>query len=172
MGHFSCSRCLKLRLRGAFADKQVKAKRGKGHAESDRRFCVDCGVRKGIYQPGQMIDINGITHFVCGLCRQLCGSGLYCTLCGACQRCLERRSTIRNSHLGTITEPDLVDRKCPRCSRPYTDLGQATQEFNDAKLMTVLQNLPLTLKMAEFQEDFGMMASPEWYEEDIAKGNF
>lgn len=36
----------------------------------------------------------------------------------------------------------------------------------------MLQNMPLTLKLAEFQEDFGIMASPEWYEEDIAKGIF
>lgn len=150
----------------------MKAKRAKGHAESDRRFCVDCGVRKGIYQPGQMIDINGTTHFICGLCRQMCGLGLYCTLCASCQRCLERRREIRNSHSRPVTEPDLSDRKCPRCSRPYTILGRATQECNGAEQMTVLQNLPLVLKMAEFKEDFGMMASPEWYEEDIAKGNF
>ncbi|KAL5364282.1 hypothetical protein BJX96DRAFT_157081 [Aspergillus floccosus] len=171
-GRFSCSRCLKLRLRAAFADKQVKAKRAKGHAESDRRFCLDCGIKKRIYQPGQMIDINGITHFVCGLCRQMCGSGLYCTFCGSCQRCLERRSSVRNSYLSSVTEPELSDRECPRCLRPYRSLGETTQECNGAKVMTVLHNLPLALKMAEFQEDSGMMASPEWYEEDIAKGTF
>lgn len=106
-----------------------------------------------------MIEVNGNTHFLCGLCRQMCGSGLYCALCGSCQRCIERRSTIQHPHLGTVTEPDRAERRCPRCARPYTDLGQSVQGYNDGKLMTVLQNLPLTLKMAEFQEDFGMMAS-------------
>jgi hypothetical protein len=65
-----------------------------------------------------------------------------------------------------------VERNCPRCSRPYTELGEPEPECDDTKLTTALENLPLLLKMAEFQEDFGMMASPEWYEEDIAKGNF
>lgn len=119
-----------------------------------------------------MIDINGITHFLCGLCQQMRGSGLYCTLCGVCQRCLERRGTIQHAHLGTVTELDHAESRCPHCSKPYTDLGPSAQECNDAKLMTVLENLPSTLKMAEFQEDSRMMASPEWYEEDIAKGNF
>jgi hypothetical protein len=35
-----------------------------------------------------------------------------------------------------------------------------------------LERLMLSIKMAEFEEDFGMMASPEWFEEDIAHGNF
>ena len=30
----------------------------------------------------------------------------------------------------------------------------------------------MAMKMAKFEDDFGMMASPEWYEEDVEKGNF
>lgn len=48
-------------LTGVFADKQLKVKHGKEHAESDCRFCIDCGVKKRIYQPGQMIDIDRIS---------------------------------------------------------------------------------------------------------------
>lgn len=165
-GHFSCSRCFKLRLRDAFADKQVKAKRGKGHTESDRRFCIECGVRKKIYQPRQLIDVNEVPHYLCGLCRHMCGSGLYCIRCGGCQRCIERHYAHRISHLRNATESRHNEQKCSRCSRTYTDLGQ---ECSDAQLLTMLQNMPLTLKMAEFQEDFGIMASPEWYEEDMAR---
>lgn len=73
-----------------------------------------------------------------------------------------------NSRLGIVPRPDPLERNCPRCSRPYTDLGEPPGG-GDTKLMTALQNLPLCLKMAEFQEDFGMMASPEWFEENIAK---
>lgn len=165
---YFCSRCLKLRFRCVFADKQVKAKRAKGHAESNRRFCLECGVKRRIYSPGQMIDISGYTHYICGLCWQMCGSGLYCTFCGGCERCLEKRKTHLDFNLGIAISPG----QCPRCLRPYANLGESEPERDDTKLLTALQNLPLCLKMAEFQEDFGMMASPEWYEEDIAKGNF
>lgn len=102
----------------------------------------------------------------------MCGSGLYCALCGGCQRCLERRRTKLNSQLGTSTRSNNVERNCPRCSTPYTHLEASEPECDDTKLISMLQNLPWSLKMTGFQENFGMMASPEWYEEDIAHGNF
>lgn len=50
----------------------------------------------------------------------------------------------------------------------YKDLEESESDTRIA----MFQNLPLSLKMAEFQEGSGILASPEWYEEDIAKGNF
>lgn len=44
--------------------------------------------------------------------------------------------------------------------------------LNDLIGISTPQDLFLSWKMAEFQEHHGMMASPEWYEEDIAHGNF
>ncbi|KAL4805723.1 hypothetical protein BDV18DRAFT_152458 [Aspergillus unguis] len=145
---YSCSRCLKLC--------------SQCHTESNRRFCLKCGVKRRIYQPRQMIDISGYTHFIYGLCWQMCGSGLYCTFCGGCQRCLEKRKTYVDFNLGIAISQ----------ARSYANLGELEPERDHTKLITALQNLPLSLKMAEFDDDFGMMASPEWHEEDIAKGNF
>jgi hypothetical protein len=81
--------------------------------------------------------------------------------------------------------------KCPRCSWPYRNLGEkkpeshATNPNPNRKVVpvvpnpsmsledvTFLQDSLLAMKMAKFEDDFGMMASPEWYEEDIEKGNF
>lgn len=73
---------------------------------------------------------------------------------------------ISRDSLSTLTEFLTL---CTICVRPYITLGQ---KRNDADPMTVLQNLLLSFEMADFQEDFEMMASPEWYEEDIAHGNF
>lgn len=115
--HFSCSRCLKLRLRGAFGDRQLEGKRGKGLAESDRRFCLDCGVSKEIYQPGYAIKIREASHFLCGLCRRLCGSGFYCVPCAACKGC------IQNSRRLIKRYPE-----CPNCREPYQYLGDPHKE--------------------------------------------
>lgn len=167
--YFACSQCLKLRFRDTFADKQIKAKRGKGHAESDRRFCIDCGVNNGIYQPGQAITNNGNSRFVCAFGRHLCDSGFYCTYCGACQPCLERKGT----SFGNPQEMLYVERNCPRCSRYLTRMCKSgISNFNNTVKFPIPQDLFLTWKMAEFQDEFGMMASPEWYEENIAHGNF
>lgn len=167
--YFACSQCLKLRFRGPFADKQIKAKRGKGHAESDRRFCIDCGVNKGIYQPGQAITRNGCSRFVCAFGRHLCDSGFYCTYCGVCQPCLKRKGT----SFGNAQEMSHFENNCPRCSRSFTHLWNSKKPTsNNAVTFSTPEDLFLTWKMVEFQEESGMMASPEWYEEDIAHGNF
>lgn len=84
---FACSRCLKLRPKAIFADKQVTGKRGKRHAENDRRLCLACGVSRGIYQAGHGIRIKKRAHFLCGSCWKICGSGRYCMTCRRCEKC-------------------------------------------------------------------------------------
>lgn len=124
---FSCSRCLKLCPSGAFSDKQIKAKRGKGHAESDRRFCLKCGVKKRIYQPGEPVIVNRHTHYICALCWKLCGSGLFCLGCRACRRCIERKTIIWAS-LGVVIRPDKIENTCALCSWHYNNLGVSGPE--------------------------------------------
>jgi hypothetical protein len=158
--YFACSQCLKLRFQGAFADKQVKAKRGKGHAESDRRFCVDCGVKKRIYQPGQKVIVNGKTRYVCGLCRSLFSLGFSCWRCGcvACQRCLQREAPIVPVKL------DHGVQNCHRCSYlSFMHLSESEEPtFNHRMTFPTPQDPFLSFKMADFQEDYGMMDIPEW----------
>ncbi|KAJ6050922.1 hypothetical protein N7460_001456, partial [Penicillium canescens] len=82
---FSCNMCMKLRPRNAFADKQLRARRGKGHIESDRRFCLDCGCRNKMYQPGQFFKVDGREEVLCAICRERCRYGQYCTYCCMCE---------------------------------------------------------------------------------------
>lgn len=123
--YFSCSLCLKLRPRRSFADKQIRKKRGRGRSESSRRFCVECGVQKRIYQQCQRIDIEGHTHFLCGLCNKLRGSGFYCIPCGACQPCFEKGGwpSLRVSpYSPDFPRPAPAEDRCPRCACFYIRL--------------------------------------------------
>jgi hypothetical protein len=77
-----------------------------------------------------------------------------------------------NFLLGT-TRQNVMERNCPHCSKPFLlDLGEPKPEFDNIKPEGMLLDLPLSMKMAQFWEDFGLMANPEWFKEDIKKGNF
>ncbi|KAL2837203.1 hypothetical protein BJX68DRAFT_249967 [Aspergillus pseudodeflectus] len=111
---FACSKCLKLRPAVAFADKQTKAKRRKGGPDSNRRFCVDCGVKLRLYQPGQTIEVRNYASYICGLCWRRCDSGRYCVMCAACQGCMISRKWV--PLFGRVVE---TEDSCPRCARPW-----------------------------------------------------
>ncbi|OJJ65495.1 hypothetical protein ASPBRDRAFT_165010 [Aspergillus brasiliensis CBS 101740] len=117
--YFCCSRCLKLRFRGAFVAEQIQGKRGKGCAERDRRICLECGIKCGLYLSGQMMIFDGYKRFVCGLCRQTYESGLCCTSCGNCQLCVEVRRDILYPQCGDPKSPSETEHRCPFCSIPY-----------------------------------------------------
>ncbi|KAL4802014.1 hypothetical protein BDV18DRAFT_148056 [Aspergillus unguis] len=125
---YSCSRCTKLLARSSFADNQLQGPRAKGHAERHRRFCLDCGVRHGIYGFDQTITVNGNTHYICGVCFKVRDAALYCHGCGGCEDCLDSAvaphqikcrgeggregSGLGNSWLRTLEQ-------CKQCPRAY-----------------------------------------------------
>ncbi|KAE8371037.1 hypothetical protein BDV26DRAFT_276867 [Aspergillus bertholletiae] len=169
--YFACSRCLKLRSKDEFADKQVSGKRGKQHVENNRRFCLTCGVWKGIYQTGQVIRIKKHDHFLCCLCWEICGYGLYCRVCSRCEDCLQRAMAKSNTE-SAVSEQLREDSRCPNCLEHRLRYLGDPEPTLSASAEDMLLHLPLALKMAEFKEYYGMIASPEWFEEDIAKGIF
>jgi hypothetical protein len=89
--YFSCYKCLKLRRRRRFDDTQVQQEREKGGSESDRRFCVDYGIKRGIYELYNRIDIEGLTYFVCRICNNICGLGFDCGICYSGHYCFSPR---------------------------------------------------------------------------------
>ena len=116
--YFSCSFCLKLRVRSAFTDGQVDETHERGQTGYNRRICLECGVKKGVYLSGKIIKLGGCTRFVCGLCRRTYALGLFCVFCGNCQQCIESRRDMTYPQLVNLEEED--DRSsCTFCSNPY-----------------------------------------------------
>lgn len=86
-GYFSCSQCLKMRPGSAFAIRQLQGKRGCGNWDNARRFCISCGIRKQIYQPGHVIPIDEISRFTICWCSKFPGVGTHSLLFGNCTHC-------------------------------------------------------------------------------------
>ncbi|EED21830.1 conserved hypothetical protein [Talaromyces stipitatus ATCC 10500] len=96
INYLACNQCLKLRPIHAFADRQLRGKRSRGHSESNRRFCLRCGIQKHIYLPGHVIPIvrpspanaHGISISICSCCK-FHGSESYCLAFARCESCEE-----------------------------------------------------------------------------------
>ena len=86
---FACFSCAKVLPREKFACSQTRQKRGR-HADvanQVKRFCVQCGVGKGLYTPGShVVQANGVLRFVCQHCKKL-GDGRFCRWCAICHHC-------------------------------------------------------------------------------------
>lgn len=129
--HFGCNKCKRILPRDAFGNRQIN-KRRKGRPGSLKRFCIDCGFRRRIYRRGQPVAGNGFSLYVCSMCSEVHGTGLYCYFCGTPHRCFEKgfKAAIdavveadpgANDGLGV--EPGVkkrkklsrLERSCPRC---------------------------------------------------------
>lgn len=159
---FSCNICLKLRARNAFADKQLRARRGKGHIESGRRFCLDCGCCHRMYQPGHFLMVGGQEEVLCAICRERCRYGRYCTYCRMCEPCASKQPPLP---IPVTFPPDGLEDRCPRSGHLVKDLGKPPGKFQ-------IEDMLMAMKMSEFEDINGFIGSPEWFEEDIAHGNF
>ncbi|CAG8918188.1 unnamed protein product [Penicillium salamii] len=110
---FSCHICLKLRHQNAFADKQLRGKRGKYFGtQRDRRFCLDCGCYNKLYQPGDVLKVNGRQEVLCAMCRVRCRYGRYCTKCRMCELCISKLSPAPVPSKLTSEE---LEGRCPQC---------------------------------------------------------
>ena len=75
-----CYICLHLQPRTNFAHSQTHASHSVAHAKARLRFCIDCGVRKGIYIAGTVLRcFHGPDKVVCLRCRRL---GVSAKICG------------------------------------------------------------------------------------------
>jgi hypothetical protein len=78
----------------AFSTKQLQGKRSRGYSENGRRFCLSCGIRRHIYQPGHVIPIDKRGRFAVCWCNKFPGTGSYSLLFGGCTRCGEAMPVI------------------------------------------------------------------------------
>lgn len=90
---FACFSCAKVLPRHSFASGQTKLRRGRNGTRQNTRFCIQCGVRKGLYVPGSMVVQDDIVRMVCRQCLQLRG-GRFCQRCTICSYCDRNRGTL------------------------------------------------------------------------------
>jgi hypothetical protein len=94
---FACHLCLKIRSADNFANTIMKSKRGKlGQGtvgERSERFCIQCGVKYGIYRAGTYIHFGGAAQ----------SHGFVCWGCGIFE------------DIGYCTEAQIVKRRYPVC---------------------------------------------------------
>lgn len=71
---YTCRYCLRLRPAREFADRMLRRRRSRSGADSDKRFCIECGLksREGTarYGPGAQVAIQGRVFVICLSCRR------------------------------------------------------------------------------------------------------
>ena len=103
-GHFGCYHCYKVKPCLDFAAKQTSQKRSKGHKLGTSRFCIECGVAKGIYSPGsEIIKVDGSSYWKCLFC-PVPREGRFCHSCGLCEDCM-------------MLDPQKTLSTCSKCGR-------------------------------------------------------
>ena len=103
---YACFRCNSIKEHDQFSVKQVTKKRDKGNDQSVSRFCIDCGLSKGIYSGGKQVvraDGLGLVYVKCSCCLTL-KRMWFCFGCTKCRDCL-----------GLTADP--VGEECPSCGR-------------------------------------------------------
>lgn len=72
----ACRYCLRLRPEAQFADRMLRRRRSRGGIDSDKRFCIDCGLmpregdRTARYGPGAQITIQNRFFVFCIACHR------------------------------------------------------------------------------------------------------
>lgn len=86
----ACFACLTVLPLASFATAQVEGKRGANGTHQRKRFCIECGVGKGLYAPGNYIFPVGVgeAQVICRKCKRLSRRGSpFCHVCSYCEDC-------------------------------------------------------------------------------------
>jgi hypothetical protein len=86
---FICYECFQWKPWTDFGKKQISKKRSKGHADVYKRFCIDCGIGRRKWQPGQILKSEDGDLVLCRLCRLLRETNDEARLKGICSVCAE-----------------------------------------------------------------------------------
>ncbi|KAH8749624.1 hypothetical protein F5882DRAFT_421398 [Hyaloscypha sp. PMI_1271] len=84
--------CLRLRFQAKFAPAMLHGPKGKNGKEPQKRFCVECGLKRprSRYAPGAEIVVEGKRHLFCKECRVYSGEvrcvGVGSGMCASCHR--------------------------------------------------------------------------------------
>lgn len=105
---YTCRYCLRLRPAYEFADRMLRRRRSRSGADSDKRFCIECGLkpREGTarYGPGAQVAIQGQVFVICLSCRrfQLGAQDRYGRSTSECLSCWRDHSPRDLYHLHSL----------------------------------------------------------------------
>lgn len=124
-------------------------------------FLLQMRRREGIYSLGSRVVKDGVTMICCAGCRNV-REVQFCSRCLACSSCLglsaSRAGNESAALLFGLSNNSVSDKvACPRC-RQYTIESKAPESG--------VQSFETTCEMAQFEDDFGEIASPEWFDGD------
>jgi hypothetical protein len=146
---FGCYRCFRVLPRSDFAEKQIRGHRGRGNSKGYQRFCFPCAEKYSIYTPGSQLIKSGVRLWVCYQCRKP-KEGRLCIRCGKFEECV------------ALNQNDIhgIALKCDH------DMAGASPEKARPNRQCPITSLAVAWRIAEFQQNFREMASPEWFDGD------
>ena len=86
---FACKDCLRLLPRNKFSDIMTSNKYSVRGKKADRRFCLECGLRKMAYYSGQYVQVEGAAFVLCVDCGLFKDAADDTTEKRRCQECWE-----------------------------------------------------------------------------------
>jgi hypothetical protein len=150
---FACFSCTNVLPRNSFGKPHTKGPRGRNGGCQYQRFCIQCGMDKGLFVPGSIVKQGGVTRLKCRQCKLLKG-GRFCDLCKFCTDCV-RRYGIKPCE-GEVLHRMIGDEV------PRTETPQAVT----ASKITSHSSLSLAgLYMSDYEATTGESASAEWYDD-------
>ena len=101
-GFLACFACNKILPRSAFTDKHTRAPRSRLGSQQTKRFCIACGVDKGLFTPGTLVKQGSSLRLVCRGCKRFKQAG-FCQRCMFCTACIRGRpKDFRHCRLSAI----------------------------------------------------------------------
>jgi len=150
---FACFSCTKVLFHDSFASPHTKGKRGLNGTQQRARFCIQCGVEKGMYSPGTQIVQRDVIRMVCRQCKRLQG-GRFCRRCVFCEDCERRRQRRYRHAMVTACEGNP--------GHEIIGSKPAGKEIPERSSVYPVTALDLAWRMAEHEAETGEVASPEW----------
>jgi hypothetical protein len=89
-GSLACFACNRILPHSAFADKHTRTPRSRLGSQQRKRFCIACGVDKGLFTPGTLVKQGSSLRLVYRGCKQFKQAG-FCRGCMFCTACIRGR---------------------------------------------------------------------------------
>ena len=154
--NYACYNCLRLKPRSSFATKQTRSPRGKGGRDAYKRICLECGFRTGKHIPGQNMKIGTELQVYCGGCETL--QRRFCSTCRWCESCI-RKGTATVLRKGEWAGPNGEASEVVLRNTCQNHTWEGPEPVSGASLSIMQMRA-----MYEFEQDTGMIASPEWFD--------
>jgi len=152
---FACFSCMRVLHRHSFASAHTKGKRGRNGSQQKTRFCIRCGIDKGLYLPGSQVVQDDVIRVVCRQCKKIRG-GKFCQRCAFCKDC-ERQYRDR-----TVFPTENCEGKWGHTIVGHDSPGEDIPEPLSACPVTALGK---AWRMVGYEAKTGELTSLEWFDD-------